>query len=438
MRTKDIVSGIKCGLLDMHSRLEEQEIARRRYKRHAAFITEIRSKPGFSLAVKDNIAVKGIRFTAGSRILEGYVAGYDATAVERLGREFSIVGKASLDPFGAGSGGDTCDFGRTLNPHDIGRVPGGSSSGCAVAIALEMCDFALGSDTFGSARAPAAFCGIVGFRPTYGLVSRHGLIPLCMSLDTVAPMARDVWGVAYLLSHIAGPDKHDTTTHAGKETDYRSGLERYELKGKRVLVPQNLLELCDSGIIECAEKGIGVMKDMGAKISRMRMEGLELSTHAYYLAMFAEFSSDMQRYGSPIYGFRGPVEEARGRLLSAELKRRILIGTLITMKEHRERWYSMGLKGIRRVRMLMEKGMERFDLMVMPSMPAPPWKHGTLNPVDSYKTDLLTGPASLAGMPAVSIPCGKAHGLHAGLQIIGRRFDDLGVLGAAHRLEGFL
>jgi aspartyl-tRNA(Asn)/glutamyl-tRNA(Gln) amidotransferase subunit A len=445
MHTKDLIEGIESGDIDIEEHISKQLGRIKKYnKKYKAFISvksDLSEVRGLSVAVKDNIAAKGLKATASSRVLENYTAPYSATAVERIESKTAIIGKTACDPFGTGGSGITSDFGVTKNPIDPTRVPGGSSGGNGVALALNMCDLALGTDTFGSVRAPAAFCGIVGFRPTYGLVSRYGLLDLCMSMDTIGPMARDVYGAAYLLSMISGYDEKDCTTQRTKNVRYHELLDRLKVKEAVAVIPQ--FGDIDKSVESVFEEAAGLLEEMGVGIKRIEVKGLQYSVPAYYLTMFAEFSSAMQKYDGLKYGRQKKSydlfalsSKSRGRYFNPELKRRVLLGTYITLKEYREKWYTLAQKAVSFVRGLMDKLLYKNDFIITPTMPVLPWKIGELtSPVENYMMDILTGPPAIAGLPAISIPCGKAKNLPVGVQIIGKRFQDLKVLQLAHEFE---
>lgn len=445
MHTKELIEGVENGDIDLKERIAKQlERIRKQNKKYHAFITvtdAAENVTGLSAAVKDNIAVKGLKATASSRVLENYIAPYSATAVDRIEDRTTVIGKTACDPFGTGCSGSTSDFGITRNPVDPARVPGGSSGGNGVALALNMCDLAIGTDTFGSVRAPASFCGVVGFRPTYGLVSRYGLLDLCMSMDTIGPMARDVYGVAYLLSMVAGEDERNCTTQQTKRTRYEEELGKLKVKEMSAAVPK--FGDIDKPVERVFDGAVDVLEGMGVRVKRKEVKGLEYAVPAYYLTMFAEFSSAMQKYDGLKYGRQmksydlfGLSSKSRGRFFNPELKRRVLLGTYITLKEYREKWYTLARKGIRFVSSLMDKLLSDNDFIITPTMPTLPWKIGELvSPVENYMMDILTGPPAVAGLPAISIPCGRVKALPVGMQIIGKRFQDLKVLQLAHSFE---
>ncbi|MCD6523207.1 MAG: aspartyl/glutamyl-tRNA amidotransferase subunit A [Candidatus Diapherotrites archaeon] len=419
--SKDLVQGG----VNLEKRIEKQKrIINKLNRRLHAFISINEEKgEGLSLAVKDNICVKGMRATSSSKILKDYVAPYDATVVRKCRDLFYIIGKTAHDPFGAGSSGSTSDFGVTRNPIDESRVPGGSSSGNAVALATGMCDFALGTDTFGSVRAPAAFCGVVGLRPTYGLVSRYGLMDLCMSLDTIGPMARDVYGVAYILSFITGLDPRDCTTVKTTKCDYTKGLDEPILSKSTITIFRGL-EL-QAEVEDAFEKEVERISNLGADIREVNFGKIKYAVPTYYLLMFSEFSSAMQKFDGVLFGEKRAV-------LSEEVKRRILLGTYITLKEHKDKWYSLALNGKRVVEKELSKIMNKTDFILTPTMPVLPWKlEDELSPVEEYMSDICTGFPALAGLPAISIPVRKM----IGMQLVGKKFQEHSLLRAAKEME---
>ncbi len=404
------------------------------------YVEESPEIKGPSIGVKDNICVKGKPVTACSRILEGYVAVYDATAYKKIKNETTFLGKTSCDPFGCGSSGAGSDFGRTKHPFDPKRVPGGSSGGNGTALALGMIDLALGTDTFGSARAPASFCGVVGMRPSYGIVSRHGLLDLSMSLDVVSPMARDVFGVAWVLSKIVGKDDSDLTTTSVKiDLD----LLDVDVKKPRIgVLKEEMLKEVDHGILKLLEQKIRIID---VEVTEVDFPlSLEDIVKAYYILMPAEFSSSMQRYSGLLFGKRvGNKWEdffqlTRSELLSEELKRRIAVGTFVTMKEKKSKYYEKALSVFSKFRTEIERLFKSLELdaIITPTMPVVPWKFGEVqDPTKVYLMDVLTGIASAGGLPAISIPIGEVKSLPVGMQIIGRRFHDARVLRLARMYE---
>ncbi len=435
MKTRDILLMDK---EDLEDRIHYQlELAKRAEEYHPFVWTSEPDKVlGPSIGIKDTIAVKGAPMTCCSRILQGHVPVYDATAYARVKEHTTLLGKTSCDSFACGSSGATSDFGVTRNAHDPLRVPGGSSGGSATALALGLVDLALGTDTFGSVRAPASFSGVVGLRPSYGLVSRKGLVDLCMSMDTIGPMARDVYGVAYLLSMIAG-GKGDLTVSITQQKDYTSQLEKPLAHKHVLLLKEGFEDPVDPRIARLVEKEADKINAETSEISL----SLEQVVKAYYVVMSAEFASSMQRYDGIRYGkskdgktFEDQVVSTRTQFLSEEVKRRILVGAAVTMAEYKEKYYSRAKKAIERFKQSLKTTLQSTDFIVCPTMPCVPWKIGEIqDPLKEYASDLLTGIASAAGLPAISVPCGTVQGLPIGLQIIGK--DDESVLRVAREYE---
>lgn len=393
---------------------------------------------GKILSVKDNLAVRGLPLTCGSKALEGHIAAYTATAVERLeAKGLVILGKTNLDEFGCGSSGENSAFGPTLNPRDPTRVPGGSSSGAAASVAAGLVDFALGSDTGGSVRAPASFCGVVGFKPSYGLVSRFGLVDMAMSLEGPAPLARDTRGCALVLDAIAGPDARDPVTLVGPPLGEPMAfeLEKGQVRGLRVGAPKQFLQGLAPEVEAAVRGALQRFEAEGARVQEVDLPELKLALPTYYLVCYAEFASAMQKFDGYRYGHRAPDDgleattAANRSLLGAEVKRRILLGTHITMREVRGQWYTAAL----RARDALARGFARafgeHDVLLAPTMPFPAFKLGEriADPLAMYAADVLTVSANLAGVPAGSVPI-PTQGLPIGLQVMAPRGHDLRAL----------
>jgi len=391
---------------------------------------------GLVVSVKDNLAVAGQRMTCGSRVLETYVAPYTATVVERLEREGAVVlGKTNLDEFACGSSGENSAFGPTRNPRDSSRVPGGSSSGAGASVAAGLADLAVGSDTGGSVRCPAAFCGASALKPSYGLVSRHGLADLAMSLESPAPIAASSEGLSLFLDVAAGPDPRDPVTRTAAPARAEGDVARPRFALVR-------------------EMFVGVDADVERRVreaaSRLAPEAVEVSIPAlsealgsYYLLNYAEFASAMQRYDGYRYGARpgpdrGLVETTMGNraVFGPEVRRRIALGTYVTMKEHRDRWYGLALAARERVRQGFERAFREADLLLAPTMPFAAFRLGERveDPLSMYAADVLTVAANLAGIPAASTPV-RSPGLPVGLQVLGPRGADRRVLSALRTWE---
>lgn len=385
---------------------------------------------GRRVAVKDNICVKAVRCTCGSRMLEHWRPPYDAAVVERVRLAgAAIVGKTNLDEFGMGSSTEHSAFGPTLNPHNPERVPGGSSGGSAAAVASGLADMALGSDTGGSVRQPAAFCGVVGLKPSYGLVSRYGLVAYASSLDQIGPIAASVGDTASLLSVIAGPDSRDSTSipDAG-DVDYTAFVGR-EVRGIRVGVVQEMMgEGINSGIAFAIREVADRLAADGALVDETSIPAISASLSAYYLIATAEASSNLARYDGVRYGLRvdAPTVEqmmvaSRTAGFGIEVKRRIMLGTFALSAGYQEEYYGRA----QRVRTLIIRdfaaAFERFDVLLGPTSPVPPFRLGEKldDPLAMYLTDICTVPANLAGIPAISVPAGlDSDGMPIGAQLL--------------------
>ncbi|MBI4168246.1 MAG: Asp-tRNA(Asn)/Glu-tRNA(Gln) amidotransferase subunit GatA [Candidatus Aenigmarchaeota archaeon] len=397
---------------------------------------------GYVFSIKDNIAVSGMRLTCASKMLENYISPYDATVVKRIIAEDGlIIGKVNMDEFACGASGETSYFGPTLNPHDTGRVPGGSSAGSATSVAAGLSDVSLGSDTGGSIRCPASFCGVFGFKPTYGTVSRYGLVDMAMSLDQIGPVTKNVSDAALILSVINGSDKMDNTV-TGTQQDYTKFVKQ-KITGVKIGVVEEFFEGCEHAIEKNVRDGIEILKNEGANIVKVSVPKTAIAVPTYYLNMFAEFSSAMQKFDGLKYGFRkdgkdinDTVAESRSAL-GEEVKRRILLGTYITMKEFRGKWYSTALKARETIRHEMIQALKKCDLLIGPTMPFTAFKLGEKikDPVEMYLADILTVSANLSGLPAASIPL-NVSGLPIGMQLHANAGEEVKILAAAAAYEG--
>lgn len=374
---------------------------------------------GLVVAVKNNIAVKGKRLTCASRMLETHVAAYDATVVERLLKEDAIiVGSTNLDEYAAGSDTTHSAFFNTKNPADASRVPGGSSGGSGAAVAAGMCDAALGSDTGGSIRCPAAFCHVFGFKPTYGAVSRYGLVDMAMSLDQIGPFARDKETAKLVFDAIKGKDPKDPSTQ---------NFQEKETAVKTIGVPKEFFDGVQPAISKSVKDRIKQLEKQ-YEIAEISLPSVKYAVPIYYLLMAAEFSSAMQKYDGLRYGASSDrtkemyrsFELVRGAAFGKEAKRRIILGTYITMKEFREAWYTQTLRARRVLQTEFNNAFKKVDIIAGPAMPTEPWKFGEkLDPVEMYSADILTVSANLAGLPAFVEPLD-----HGALQLHGRHFED--------------
>ncbi|MDI9632797.1 MAG: Asp-tRNA(Asn)/Glu-tRNA(Gln) amidotransferase subunit GatA [Methanolinea sp.] len=397
---------------------------------------------GVPVAVKDNISTAGIETTCASRILSGYVPPYDATVVSLLKAEgAAIVGKTNMDEFGMGSTTENSAFGPTLNPRDPGRVPGGSSGGSAAAVAAGLVPLALGTDTGGSIRCPAAFCGIVGLKPTYGRVSRYGLIAYGNSLEQVGPMAATVSGVNLLMSVICRHDPRDSTS---LDAPY-SHTPTMDIRGTRVGVPEEFFgEGVEPRVASVVWDAISLLERKGAEVVTCRMPSMEYALAAYYVTCMSEASSNLARFDGVRYGpppdHRKPWHEAfqerRREGFGVEVRRRILIGTFALSSGYYGKYYAKAQAARRNVRRDFLRLFSEVDVIAGPTMPTVAFRFGEKSdPLSMYLSDILTVPANLAGIPAISVPCGKVEGLPVGLQIMGRWLEDERVVDVAYAYE---
>lgn len=397
------------------------------------------------MAVKDNICTVDFPTTCGSRILGRWTSPYDATVVTRLRRAGAVlVGKTNLDEFAMGSSTENSAFGPTRNPWDPSRVPGGSSGGSAAAVAAAMAPLALGSDTGGSIRQPAGFCGIVGLKPTYGRVSRYGLVAFASSLDQIGPLASTVADAALLLGVIAGRDPADSTSVDLPVPDYLRALTG-DVRGLRLgLAREAFGEGLLPAVGDAVRRAAQVLQDEGAEVVEVSLPTISYALPTYYLLATSEASTNLARYDGVRYGLRAASRDLDGMYLQTrrdgfgpEVKRRIMLGTYALSAGYYEGFF---LKA-QRVRTLVcqdfARAFDTVDLVVMPTSPTPAFRLGEKveDPLQMYLADVYTIPVNLAGLPAISVPCGFADGLPVGLQLIGRPFDEATVLRAAHCYE---
>jgi aspartyl-tRNA(Asn)/glutamyl-tRNA(Gln) amidotransferase subunit A len=401
---------------------------------------------GAPIAVKDNICTKGLRTTCGSRILENYIPPYDATVIKKLKEAGAvIIGKTNMDEFAMGSSTENSAFFISRNPWDKTRVPGGSSGGSAIAVVMKEAVAALGSDTGGSIRCPASFCGIVGLKPTYGLVSRFGLIAFANSLEQIGPMTRDVRDCALLLNIIAGYDEMDGTSINKPHEDYLKYLDK-EIKGMKVGIPKEFFgEGTDENVIKEVWRSIHILENLGVKYEEISLPMVKYALPAYYLIAMSEASSNLARYDGIRYGVRIDNEEMdwstafsyNRKLFGKEVKRRIILGAFALSAGFYEEYYVKALKVRTLIRRDFEKAFKEFDVLITPTMPITAFKIGEKihDPLAMYMIDIDTIPVNLAGLPAISIPCGFSNGLPVGLQIIGPPLMEGKILSIAKKLE---
>ncbi len=401
---------------------------------------------GVPIAVKDNLCTRGVRTTASSRMLEHYVPPYDATAVARLERAGAvIVGKTNCDEFAMGSSNENSAFGPVRNPWALDRIPGGTSGGSAAAVAAGLTAIALGSDTGGSIRQPAALCGVVGLKPTYGRVSRYGLIAHASSLDQIGPLTRTVHDAAVTLGVLAGADAADATSAAEPVPDYAAALTG-DVRGTRIGVPRALLAHgVDAEISGAVDAALEVLTARGATVVDIDLPHAKYATPVYYLVSTAEASSNLARFDGVRYGFRATGDnlrevyaKTRAQGFGPEVKRRIMLGTYVLSAGYYDAYY---LKA-QQVRTLILRDYDQafadVDVVAMPTSPTPAVRIGerVADPVQMYLMDVFTVSANLSGLPAISVPCGFTAGhLPIGLQLIGRRFDEATLLRVADTYE---
>ncbi|MEW6126556.1 MAG: Asp-tRNA(Asn)/Glu-tRNA(Gln) amidotransferase subunit GatA [Acidobacteriota bacterium] len=402
---------------------------------------------GTILAVKDNMVMRGIRTTAGSKILHNYIPPYTATAIERLEQAGAIIiGKTNCDEFAMGSSNENSAYGAVKNPWNTEYVPGGSSGGSAVAVAAEITMASLGSDTGGSIRQPASFCGVVGLKTTYGRVSRYGLIAFGSSLDQIGPFANSVEDAAQVLQVMAGHDAKDATSSAATVDDYLAALEG-DVKGLRVGVPREYYgEGLDSEVKTSVEAAIQKFAELGAEIVEISLPNSEYAVPVYYLIATAEASSNLARFDGVRYGFRAEethtlkemYNRTRDEGFGAEVKRRIMLGTYALSAGYYDAYYGKAQK----VRSLLAQNFRdafaKCDVIATPTAPTPPFKLGekTDDPLAMYLSDIYTITVNLAGVPAIVLPSGlSSQGLPIGVQLIGNHFHEARLLRAAHNLE---
>lgn len=402
---------------------------------------------GIPIGIKDNMCTKGVKTTCSSKMLENFVAPYDATVVEKLNDENIIdLGKLNMDEFAMGGSTEYSYFKKTRNPWNLNKVPGGSSGGSAAAVAAGMVPWALGSDTGGSIRQPASFCGVVGLKPTYGLVSRYGLVAFASSLDQIGPITKDVYDSAMLLNLIAGPDEKDTTCSKREKIDYTKALKN-DVKGLKIGVPK---EFFGDGINEevkaSLEKTIETYKEMGAEIEEFSLDIANYALATYYIVACAEASSNLGRFDGIRYGYRAKnftslkdlYEKSRSEGFGAEVKRRIILGTYVLSSGYYDAYYKKAQQVRTLVMKQFDKAFEKYDIILTPTSPTVAFNIGekSSNPLEMYLSDICTVSVNIAGLPGISVPCGvDSNGMPIGVQLIGNKFCEETILNAAYTLE---
>ena len=402
---------------------------------------------GIPIGIKDNICTKGIKTTCSSRMLENFVSPYDATVIEKINNENMIdLGKLNMDEFAMGGSTEYSYFHPTRNPWNLNKVPGGSSGGSAAAVASNMVPWALGSDTGGSIREPASFCGVVGLKPTYGLVSRYGLVAFASSLDQIGPITKDVQDAAMLLNIIAGHDKKDTTSTNRPKVDYTKALKN-DVKGLKIGVPKEFFgEGINEEVKEQLQKAIETYKELGAEVEEFSLDIAQYALATYYIIACAEASSNLGRFDGIRYTYRTKefkslkeiYKKSRSEGFGPEVKRRIILGTYVLSSGYYDAYY----KKAQQVRTLVmnefNKGFEKYDVILTPTSPTVAFDIGSKsnNPLEMYLADICTVSVNIAGLPGISIPCGvDKEGMPVGMQLIGNKFCEEAILNAAYTFE---
>ena len=402
---------------------------------------------GIPIGIKDNICTKGIKTTCSSRMLENFVSPYDATVMEKINNENMIdLGKLNMDEFAMGGSTEYSYFHPTINPWNLNKVPGGSSGGSAAAVASNMVPWALGSDTGGSIREPASFCGVVGLKPTYGLVSRYGLVAFASSLDQIGPITKDVQDAAMLLNIIAGHDKKDTTSTNRPKVDYTKALKN-DVKGLKIGVPKEFFgEGINEEVKEQLQKAIETYKELGAEVEEFSLDIAQYALATYYIIACAEASSNLGRFDGIRYTYRTKefkslkeiYKKSRSEGFGPEVKRRIILGTYVLSSGYYDAYY----KKAQQVRTLVmnefNKGFEKYDVILTPTSPTVAFDIGSKsnNPLEMYLADICTVSVNIAGLPGISIPCGvDKEGMPVGMQLIGNKFCEETILNAAYTFE---
>lgn len=396
--------------------------------------------------IKDNICTKGVKTTCASKMLENFVPPYDATVMKRLETVRPVIlGKANMDEFAMGGSTENSAFYPTCNPWNVECVPGGSSGGSAAAVAAGSAIWALGSDTGGSIRQPASFCGVVGMKPTYGRVSRYGLVAFASSLDQIGPVTRDVTDCAHLLQVIAGYDEQDSTSSASEVPDFTKSLVQ-DIKGLKIGIPKEFfVKGMDAEVEQAVRQAIDKLQVLGAEIQEISLPHTEYAISVYYLIAPAEAATNLERYDGVSYGARVDgadvvemMTKTRSEKFGEEVKRRILIGNYALSAGYYDAYYLKALKVRRLIKEDYDKAFEKVDVIVTPTAPTPAYRIGAMtnDPLKMYLQDIYTVPLNLAGLPGISVPCGYSREkLPIGLQIIGKPLDEATVLRTAYTYE---
>ena len=402
---------------------------------------------GVPVAIKDNMCTKGVLTTCSSKILENYIPAFSSEAVLRLEKAGAIIlGKTNMDEFAMGSTTETSAFGTTKNPWNIGHVPGGSSGGSCAAVAAEECSYALGSVTGGSIRQPSSFCGVTGMKPTYGTVSRYGLIAYGSSLDQIGPVAKDVTDCAVILETIAAHDKKDSTSVERKDCDFTSALKD-DVKGMKIGIPRDYFgDGLDAEVREKVMDAAKTLEAKGAVVEEFDLSLVEYAIPAYYVIACAEASSNLARFDGVKYGFRtdeydglhNMYKKTRSEGFGAEVKRRIMLGSFVLSSGYYDAYYLKALRTKALIKQAFDKAFSQYDMILAPAAPttAPRLGDSLNDPIKMYLGDIYTISVNLAGLPGISLPCGKdSKGLPIGLQLIGNCFEEKKIIQAAYAFE---
>ncbi len=402
---------------------------------------------GIPLAIKDNICTDGVKTTCASKMLENFIPPYNATVMEKLNdKGIVMLGKLSMDEFAMGGSTQTSAFAKTKNPYDTNCVPGGSSGGSASSVSASLCAAALGSDTGGSIRQPAAFCGVTGLKPTYGRVSRYGLVAFASSLDQIGPVAKDAHDCGIILNAIAGYDPHDGTVSKNPTMDYTSSIGK-SMKGIKIAIPKEFYgEGIDSEVAEAVMLAAKKYQEMGAELVDCSMPSLKYAVPAYYLISSAEAASNLSRYDGIKYGHRSEKDDNFGDLISnsraegfgSEVKRRILLGNYALSSGYYDAYYGKALALRQKISAEYDSIFESCDMILTPTTPSVAYNanENISDPVKMYKADICTVTANIAGLPGISTTCGyNKNGMPIGMSVIGKKFDEAAIIGAADAFE---
>ncbi len=408
---------------------------------------EIKPLAGIPIGIKDNLCTKGIKTTCASKMLENFVSPYDATVIEKIKEEkMPIIGKLNMDEFAMGSSTENSAMKITHNPWNLNKVPGGSSGGSAAAVAGDMVPWALGSDTGGSIREPASFCGVVGLKPTYGLVSRYGLVAFASSLDQVGPITKDVRDSAILLNIIAGHDEKDSTSYDKPKVDYTKSLKN-DIKGMKIGVPKEFFgEGINNEVKEKIKEAINTYKDLGAIVEECSLDVAEYALATYYIIACAEASSNLGRFDGIRYGYRAKefsdlkelYRNSRTEGFGEEVKRRIILGTYVLSSGYYDAYYKKAQKVRTYVKKQFDECFKKYDILLTPVAPNTAFDIGakSSNPLEMYLADICTVSINIASVPAISIPCGvDSNKMPIGMQLIGDRFSEETLLNVAYTFE---